>query len=634
VLEQKRQYISLYGIHSDYWQQKPDAREKIISPNLHVFLPELARYFHAKAQRATEQLGDPQQHKDLTTTEKNTLGSNARNDFILAGDYYKEFIDSFTSDALVAEMYYLLAESRYAAEMFADAINAYETVAYVYPEFTSAAAAGYAAIISYNRLLEDISVTRRANQRNDSSAGDEYESWLRAKIDSQLRFANNFQQDPRAVTVLAKSSEELLDLMEYRDAIDAATSLTLQFANADNEVLKTAWLVIGHSEFELLNYANAEQAYVKVLGLLDPTAPDIGVVKASITDRLAASVYKQAESALAAGDQLLAADQFLRVYQVAPTSDISVTARFDAANTLMNAGQWLAAIPVLEAFRMDYPDHVLVQDIPAKLVLAYQETEQWLDAADELTVIYNSANDEALQQQSLYLAAELYAKAGDQQTAILRYRSYANQYQQPYGLVMEARYRLSELYRETNEPSKRRFWLRKIIAVDATAGSQRDGRSMYLAAFSSSVLANDSYQAFAAISLTLPLKDSLKKKRAAFDQALKAYQQLADYGLKEFSTEATHKLAELSRIMSSDLMASQRPAGLDALAIEQYDILLEEQAYPFEEKAISLYETNAQRSWSGDYDEWVQESFDALKKLLPARYGKEEQGVDFVNDIY
>ena len=53
---------------------------------------------------------------------------------------------------------------------------------------------------------------------------------------------------------------------------------------------------------------------------------------------------------------------------------------------------------------------------------------------------------------------------------------------------------------------------------------------------------------------------------------------------------------------------------------EQYALLLEEQATPIEELAISIHEINVRPSWTGGYDEWVAKSFDALRILFPARY--------------
>jgi hypothetical protein len=81
-------------------------------------------------------------------------------------------------------------------------------------------------------------------------------------------------------------------------------------------------------------------------------------------------------------------------------------------------------------------------------------------------------------------------------------------------------------------------------------------------------------------------------------------------------------------------MDSDRPTNLEADALEQYEILLEEQAFPFEEKAIDLYTANADRAVDGVYDEWVKRSFNQLASLMPARYAKEERGEDVVTALY
>ena len=81
-------------------------------------------------------------------------------------------------------------------------------------------------------------------------------------------------------------------------------------------------------------------------------------------------------------------------------------------------------------------------------------------------------------------------------------------------------------------------------------------------------------------------------------------------------------------------MDSERPGDLDADALEQYDILLEEQAYPFEEKAIELFKANTDRAADGVYDEWVQQSFEAMASLMPARYAKVERSEDVVTSLF
>jgi len=79
------------------------------------------------------------------------------------------------------------------------------------------------------------------------------------------------------------------------------------------------------------------------------------------------------------------------------------------------------------------------------------------------------------------------------------------------------------------------------------------------------------------------------------------------------------------RRLAADLLASERPRNLSAEEQEQYALLLEEQAYPFEEEAIQLHEANAARVQEGIYDDGVRASFAALAELKPARYRKTER---------
>ncbi|MCK4587862.1 MAG: hypothetical protein KAU29_10985, partial [Gammaproteobacteria bacterium] len=93
-------------------------------------------------------------------------------------------------------------------------------------------------------------------------------------------------------------------------------------------------------------------------------------------------------------------------------------------------------------------------------------------------------------------------------------------------------------------------------------------------------------------------------------------------------------LAEIYNEFGRELMESERPTGLSGEELEQYDILLEEQAYPFEEKSITIHETNLERISDGIYDKWVKNSFAKLKTLSPGRYSKEEKSESVAQFIY
>lgn len=95
--------------------------------------------------------------------------------------------------------------------------------------------------------------------------------------------------------------------------------------------------------------------------------------------------------------------------------------------------------------------------------------------------------------------------------------------------------------------------------------------------------------------------------------------------LSQLPLLSTFRIAEIYNDFGLSLFASERPKGLSADELEQYDILLEEQAYPFEEKAIDVHVLNTTRTLDGVYDEWVRKSFSALGKLSPVRYAKNEK---------
>lgn len=115
------------------------------------------------------------------------------------------------------------------------------------------------------------------------------------------------------------------------------------------------------------------------------------------------------------------------------------------------------------------------------------------------------------------------------------------------------------------------------------------------------------------------------------ERALKTYADALDYKIAEITTESTYNVAEIYRHFALALMQSQRPNDLNEEELEQYDILLEEQAYPFEEKTIDIHSSNIKRTQQGIYDKWVKLSFNVLAKMQPVRYSKQEKTEDYVS---
>lgn len=591
VLKGKEEFVERYALTSSYWANRSPVDAPEVVAILKSNLKDLAQYHHAKAQK-----------------------SRQGEDFVAAARWYGAMLQSFPDDPEAPANRYLLAEVLFEGGRFAEAAHEYARTAYDYPINSRSAQAGYASLVAYQK-------------RESQLEGAEKASWHRQLIDNELMFANTFVDHAEAGAVLTKAAEDLFALNQFDRTIEVAQQVLQRQPAVDAKRQRTAATLLAHSLFDRERFAEAEQAYLKVQSLLPPGDPEQGAT----IERLAASIYKQAEAKQAAGTADSAVDDFLRVALLAPTSKVRANAEFDAASLLMQQKQWARASEVLVAFRRAHPGHEFEPEVTKSLAVAYLESGRGLEAAAEFEKVAARATEtQDVRRAALWQAAELYEKAKAFAPATVAFTAYVNQYPQPFDAAMDARQRIVDIAATTHDVATRNRLLQEIVRADQSAGAARNDRSRYLAARATLVLVEPEVASFNSIRLTVPLAKSLKAKRSAMERVLSAYGKALDYQVAEVTTAATFGMAEVYRQLGSDLLASERPRDLDADAKEQYDVLLEEQAFPFEEKAIELYQANAKRAGEGVYDAWVQRSFDMLAKLMPARYAKAERSEDYV----
>ena len=523
---------------------------------------------------------------------------------------------TFPEDPRTAEYLFLLGESYTEADQPALAVAAYQRVIRDFPNFERAHEAGYAAILGLTEMVA-------------TAAPEELELWQRLKIDAQIEFALIFPGDDRAPAVQTDAANTLFALGHTSEAMDLAENLLAEWPDVDPALKKTALLIIGHGRFEQDEFAPAEEAYVQLLGGALTVEE-----RARVAERLLASVYKQGEAAEAAGDADAAIYHYMRVAQIAPGSALAAQGHFDAIAVIEGTGAIAEAASLLSDFRVRYPGHELGKDIDVRLAAMYENTGDLVAAAKEYEALAKNAQDPEVRRQSRYRAAEIYFEQGNLELAIENFRDYAHNYKEPANLRMEAMHHMDLLYQQTGEEDKRRFWLGKKIDLHRELGSRADERATYLAASAQYLFAADDRAAFQRIRLTHPLKRSLKKKQTALKRALKSYERVAGYEVSEFTAASTYEIADLYTELSQAIMASDRPKNLSALELEQYEILLEEQAFPFEEQAIGLHEINQRRSWNGNYDDWVKKSFGELARMMPGRFKKPEHEVSYATAIH
>jgi tetratricopeptide (TPR) repeat protein len=600
--KEKEAFVERYKFDSPLWENMSEKGKTQLTPHLQKHLIDLSEHYHAMSQK---------------NLNKKETAQQAQQAFDKSLYWYKRYLISFPKAANSGHINFMMAELLFDFKHYATAIDSYLIAAYESPTHKNSAEAGYGALIAYT------------NEEKRLSSKEERDAWQALEIKNALRFSDTFQADPRRPEVLTKVSEQLFHNNQYEQAAKAAKQIITLNLATDARMLQTAKQVYAHSSFELHDFSQAESAYIELLKLTKNKDKQ----DQKLIERLAASIYKQGEVDRTQGRHYAAAQHFQRIGKVASSSTIKETADYDAANSYLEAEAWAEASAALDLYIQNHPKSPALDEIHKKQVLAYLQDGQQLKAAKIYTIISQHDQNRETRLEASWNAAEIYFNLDQQKSAIAALKNYIKLFPTPFEQAVEARQQLVHLYEKRGNIKKRDFWLKQIIKVEKTATGSQSERIHFLAAKASLILAEPLFNAFNNVQLKIPLQKSLRSKKQKMKAAIKAYKTVAKYQVAKFTTAATYHTAEIYRQLGLALMESEHPKNLNEEELEQYEILLEEQAYPFEERAIETHQANIETVLQGIYNKWNRLSFTALAKLQPVRYDKQEKSETLIHAL-
>ena len=259
-------------------------------------------------------------------------------------------------------------------------------------------------------------------------------------------------------------------------------------------------------------------------------------------------------------------------------------------------------------------------------------SNQGIKAAKEFEKIARVDSSLTVKAAAQWKAAQLYEEEGKLKEAIQAYSTYASKFKKPYERQLGAMDKVAHLYAKSNSPKTSRNWYSKIIKLDSRVlNNVRSDSSRYIASNAYLSLARHNKDQFDRLQLTLPLKKTLRLKKSAMQKAVKLFGQASVNKNYDITTEATYSIARIYQDFSQALLDSDRPSKLNAEELDQYEILLEDQAFPFEDKSIEFFEINLSRISEGFYNNWIEQSFVRLRKLFPVRYDRQPKIDVFVS---
>ena len=581
--------------NAPYWhkQKNIDARiYKLVDSNMKDYILTVAANYH----------------KEFQTTKKSTAFNNANY-------WYQNYLRHYRNHARKDNVHYLYGSLLQLNKNQKPALQQFELAAFESNTILNKDAA-YEAITLTSALLKTNDDEQVKTRHRD-----------RLIVYSTL-YVQQYPNEKNTAGVIAHACENAYKANRFHEVITLSDSLVVSQNMAISRHINT---IRAHAYFKLNMYKEAEDTYLVALEQNAKKSKN----NQELRNSLALAIYYQGKRSATNDNIDNALDHYTRIADIAPGSEIAPTGLYDAIALAIQHEHWHASIRYIKEFQAKYPNHKYRNEVARKLSVAYLNSSQDIEAARELEKVAQTEKDNEYKIAALWKAAELYENKNETAAAIRSYEQYTRLFPRPYPQNIEAMNKLVTLNMSQNNERKANHWRDQIIKADRkTPNSLKTDRTRLLASSASLDLARNSHIRFSNIELKLPLKTSLRNKKSAMQNAVNLYGRASSYGVAETATEATYSIGEIYRSFSKSLLASERPRHLKGEELSQYQLLLEDQAFPFEEKAIEFYETNLLHVKDGVYDEWVQKSLTQLKKLFPVRYNREIQLDSYINVLH
>lgn len=586
LLEARERLIDRYGPEGDWARANGDASRQTARRLVKNALYELALYEHAQAQAGRR-----------PETYERALARHER------------FLALFPRDIDTARVAWLRADALFELGRYAAAAAAYRQTAYEYPLHAQSREAGYAAVVAWERTLP-------ADGAPTAAAFD-------GLLNHVNRFVNTFADDSRNPDLLMKVADTAARAALPRQAREAAQRLVADYPGS--RWSGSALRLIGHTWYDQGEYAAAEEAFRRAL------AGAAGVQAETLSGLAAAALYQTAIARRSAGDTDGAGAAYLKVAGDFPSTPLAPAALHDAAEMRAAAGNATGAIDLWTRLAVEYPAAGQTPSALRKLAEAALHRQDRLQAIDWYDRLARRS-DATVQMELAWTIADLAEQAEAWSRAERELVALAGRSDLPPARVIEAGFRAAHAAARRGNTAEARE--RTAVTLDryhAWRAQHPAGSSLTaadgLAAAALMESADRLAAAATALRLSDPLERSLADKRAALNTALDAYAKIVEMKVGATATAATHKIGMLLDDFFQAVLDSDRPRDLTPEQLEQYDFLLEEQAAPFEDRAVAAYEANVRRTHRlGLYDEWIQRSFARLAVLRPARYRRPELG--------
>lgn len=583
LIQARERFAEQYAPGTAWARANPDIARQVALPQVKDALYQLALYEHTQAQSARR---PPAWEKAL-----------ARHD---------QFLASFPTDVASARIVWLRGEALFELERYADAADAYQRSAYTYPLHSQTREAAYAVITARERLIPgDGAVSPDTAERLAAGA---------------LQFVKTFPDDNRSPDVLMKAAQTAQRAGQARTAVALARQLVDGYPSS--RWSSPAQRLIGQALYDQEQFVEAEQLFRRALTGAPPSDTT------SLNALAASALYQRATKDRRDGRNMDAITEFVRVASDYPLTSLAPVALADAAQLNESAGRAAEATALWRRVVDAYPGSTEALTALRRLAASSQASGDLTGAMtwyDRLS----ARSDAATRDEVAWTVATLAEQTRDWSRAERTLGGLAARPDLPLSQTVEAGFRAARAAEQQGRTAASETFRDTALTRYRTGRGQDPPAALtpadVLAAHALVEIGDQRAASCAAIRLREPLERALAEKRSALNAALDAYAEAVAIKAPDTTSAGTHKIGLALDEFFRALLDSEPPANLTTEQLEHYRFLLEEQAAPFEERAVSAYETNVRRAQElALFDDWIGRSYDRLAALRPARYRRPE----------
>ncbi len=335
------------------------------------------------------------------------------------------------------------------------------------------------------------------------------------------------------------------------------------------------------------------------------------------------SLFKFAETLGQQNRIISAAERFEKIYRTFPDADVAQVSLYNAGKLYRQMGLEMRATDLFEELASVYQESDLAQEAlqmsvlilealgnPIRAAVDSMALAERLDGGQRVTALIKSAD--------LFRAGGSYERASEiRQKAVDEYEGSDD------GLAEQLLLLGQDLETAGNWAAAKQSYLRAIQVH--SEGSKTQATAVH-AARASLRIAQESYSRYQAIVIAPPIEETVNLKRKLLQEVIRNFVNAGSFKVAEVSTASNFFIGRSLEQFKDEILHSPRPNGLTVSQLEEYDLLLDEMAYPFEEKALQAYKVNIQRAMELEIlDPWIEKSYHRMAELAPWAYLREEK---------